>query len=357
MIRIGIPTYMSREARQSAPPARERAGTSPDMDAKLEFLSAPESYPNRPDAVTVIETHFAWVFLAGPLAYKVKKAIRFNHNDLRGLATREAVCREEVKLNRRLAADTYLGVVPLTWDGGRLALGGDGRRVEWLVKMRRLDRSRMLDRVAARRRVSDEELAAVMNKLAAFYRRTARAPWSGEQYLAHLAADLDRTAAWLADPLLRLKAPRVERIISGLRAVLSHQPELFSARAEAGRVLDAHGDLKPEHVCLGSDPQIIDCLEFDPGLRLLDSAEEMEFLALECRRLGYPELATRLVGQYEQCCADRPPATVRGFYRGCRALVRARLSAWHLVDGAEADAGRWLRRADWYLSAAESALH
>jgi aminoglycoside phosphotransferase family enzyme len=72
-------------------------------------LSRPESYPHRPAIVEVRETHISWVFLAGELAYKLKKPLALDFLDYGTPARRRAMCEEEVRLNRRLAPDIYLG--------------------------------------------------------------------------------------------------------------------------------------------------------------------------------------------------------------------------------------------------------
>jgi aminoglycoside phosphotransferase family enzyme len=115
------------------------------------------------------------------------------------------------------------------------------------------------------------------------------------------------------------------------------------------RVAEVHGDLRPEHVCLGPPVCVIDCLEFDRNLRTLDPLEEIAFLALECRQLGAPRLAARLVVAYRQASGDPAPEALLLFYMGCRAITRAKLAAWHLRDRVGVDADRWRDRAQRYL--------
>jgi aminoglycoside phosphotransferase family enzyme len=133
--------------------------------------------------------------------------------------------------------------------------------------------------------------------------------------------------------------------------------EAFHARVAAERVVDAHGDLRPEHVFLTPEPQIIDCLEFSAELRLLDSAAETAFLALECERLGHAALAARLIELYRQYGRDDVDADLLGFYRSSQAFVRAKLAAWHLHDELPpATADHWRERTRWYLGVAASRL-
>ena len=97
----------------------------------IEALSDPSAYPEAVEAVEVHQTHISAVFLAGPLAYKIKKPVDLGFVDYSTLERRRHFCEEEVRLNRRLAPDVYLGVVPVTREGGDDPHGGHrrGRRV------------------------------------------------------------------------------------------------------------------------------------------------------------------------------------------------------------------------------------
>jgi aminoglycoside phosphotransferase family enzyme len=324
-----------------------------DLRAKIECLSRPETFPDRPLAVEIVETHFAWVFLAGRFAYKLKKPLRFHDFDFTALATRRANCELEVALNRRLAAGVYIGTVPLTADGMRLSLGGPGAAAEWLVKMHRLPPDRALDRLAAAGRLEDEHLHALMHKLAHFYAGATRAPWDGRAYRRALAAEIDRTAKELLALPLAQPGVEIAAIAASLRQCLDERAELLHGRIANGRVVDAHGDLRPEHVFLTAEPQIIDCLEFSTELRLLDSASEIAFFTLECERLGHEQLAERLGTLYRRYCEDHVDSGLMQLYRRVHAFVRAKLAAWHLHEElAAAAAAHWRQRARWYLDIA-----
>ena len=91
-------------------------------------LRDPAVYPHPVDRVELVETHISWVFLAGERVYKVKKPVDLGFLDFRTLRRRRHFCREEVRLNRRLAPDTYLGVVELKGSRPRVRIGGGSIR-------------------------------------------------------------------------------------------------------------------------------------------------------------------------------------------------------------------------------------
>jgi aminoglycoside phosphotransferase family enzyme len=331
-----------------------------DLAAKVSFLSQPGSFPDCPPAVEAIETHFAWVFLAGPYAYKLKKPMRFHDFDFTSLATRRANCELEVTLNRRLAPAVYIATVPLCTDGNRLALGEPGTPIEWLVKMHRLPQRRALDQLAASGQVQDEQLALLMRTLSEFYAAAPRAPWDGLGYRRALIAEIEGTAAELAAETRGLDAEFVYRIAAGLEDRVALARGALHDRVDTGRVVDAHGDLRPEHVFLTEQPQVIDSLELSAELRKLDSAAEIAFLALECERLGHTALAARIVELYRQYARDDIGEELLGFYRALRAFVRAKVAAWHLDEEITPTAAAyWRARTQWYLDVAarEAATH
>ena len=132
---------------------------------------------------------------------------------------------------------------------------------------------------------------------------------------------------------------------------LRARPEMLIERHREGRIVEGHGDLRPEHVCLEREPKIIDCLEFSRRLRLVDPADELAFLALECAMLDQPGAGERLQRSYETIAGDRPPAPLIAWYTGCRALLRARLSALHSREPGARPPEAWLAQAKRYLDA------
>jgi aminoglycoside phosphotransferase family enzyme len=330
-------------------PARRRASTL------VSFLRQPQVYPDAPRAVSVIETHMSWVFLTDTHVYKLKKAIRHDEIDFSTPERRRHNCEEEVRLNTRLAPGVYLGVVPLTRGiDERLAVGGPGEPVDWLVHMRRLPDGRNLEAVIASGRVHADEarIRTAARALARFFAAAAPEPMTGATYRARLEAGTRADQGHLSEARYGLSRARVDALVHAQLEVLNRCSHVFDRRAAEGRVIEGHGDLRPEHIWLDPGPAVIDCVEFDRDLRLMDPADELAFLALECERLGAPEIGAWFVDGYTETTGDAPPAMLLEFYRTYRSLRRATIAARHLDDPTVPDPDRFLDRARQYLDRA-----
>ncbi|MGZ8289083.1 MAG: hypothetical protein ACXW2U_06190 [Telluria sp.] len=324
------------------------------VEAKVAFLRQPSSYPEAPYRVEALETHMAWVFLTERHAYKLKKPVCYDASDFRTLAARRHYCLEEVRLNRRLAADVYLGVVPLALDqSGHLQLGGEGDPVDWLVRMRRLPARFMLDYILRHGQGSTRDMLCVARRLVAFFESLAPVDIDGPAYRDRYARQLAVCAHELLQPAHRLPAAHVRLVCQRQLAALDRMAARIDARVADGKVIEGHGDLRPEHICLYPTPCVIDCLEFSRTLRTIDRADELAFLALETERLGSSELATALVQQYRTLSHDHPAPALLHFYQGYRAIVRASLAIAHLKEERYRYSRKWAASAMNYLQLAE----
>ncbi len=325
--------------------------------SSADFYGDAERWTNDRRGVTCIETHMSWVFLTRQYAYKLKKPVCLSYLDFSTLDARLHYCREELRLNRRLAPSVYLDVVPLRSNAGRLQLGGrsesDGEIVDYLIKMVRLPSEKMLDRAIAAQTLHRSDLRAVAQVLAAFYRQTAAMAMTPAHYRARFSAAIDANRRQLSAAHYGLPHARIAQIAAAQLDYVATADELA---ARAAHVVDAHGDLRPEHIYLGMPPQIIDCLEFQDELRQLDPFDELSFLALECARLGAPRAGNALLRMYRILSKDDASPRLIAFYQSHRAMVRAVLAIWHVDDPSVRDRERWCQRARAYIDIAGRAL-
>jgi uncharacterized protein len=326
----------------------------PSLADKVAFLKQPGHYPEPTRRVEAVETHMSWVFLSDAFAYKLKKPVRYDYLDFSTLEARRLDCEAELQLNRRLAVEVYQAVVPLLLAAdGSLSLNGEGQPTDWLVKMRRLPAERMLDTLIRQRSVTVDSIRGLARKLTSFYAVSVPEPISAEAYRKRLAEKIAEIQRELSQPEFSLPTDRLAHIAQAQSAFLQQHAAYFDERVAQGRIVEGHGDLRPEHVCLLPEPVVIDCLEFKRDFRILDPLDELGYLALECERLGMAEIGQWLLAGYEEASGDRWPAPLLHFYQSYRASLRAELAIWHLRDDGRHPPQKWIRTAHEYLDLAE----
>ncbi|SCZ49090.1 hypothetical protein [Thiohalomonas denitrificans] len=325
-----------------------------DLAHKVAFLRQPETYPATVERVEAIETHMSWVFIAGGDVYKLKKPVRYSYLDFRTLDARHQDCLEEVRLNRRLADGVYLGTLPVTArsDGG-VSIDGGGRIVDWVVHMRRLPRERMLDRRIQSGELDADELRPVAERLADFYRQLSPVEINPEEYRHRFADDIDENRRELMDPEFGLPAMQVKVLCDAHDQFRQQNASELDRRVADERIIEGHGDLRPQHVCLTEPPVVIDCLEFNRGFRILDAVDELAYLAVECERLGADWAGTQLLTTYSGITGDQPEPALVDFYASFRATLRAKIAIWHNRDDDVNNPDKWVQRARQYLALAE----
>jgi len=299
-----------------------------DSNTLLAQLGRADAYAERPREITLHETHISWVFVTENFAYKLKKPVRFDFLDYSTPAARERACQAELRLNRRLAPDVYLDVLPVTRDAdGRLRFAGDGETVDWAVRMRRLSDEDRLDHLFRTGHLADADIERVAERLARFYQQAAPLPIDQADYGAAIEAHVRANRRELGRAERRLPAALVQRVHAAQLRLLALAPELLTERVPQGRIIDGHGDLRPEHIYLLDPPVAIDCIEFNDEFRQIDAVDELSFLTMECDFLGAGHVGGRVLDVYCRATGDAPPAVLLAFFKSYRAAVRAKVYA------------------------------
>lgn len=307
-----------------------------------------------PGVVQVIETHMTYVFMSAEFAFKLKKPVRFGYFDHRSIGARAHACAEELRLNRALEGDVYLGTVPLVMTNSGLKIGGDGEIVDWLVQMRRLPAERMLDALISARKASPTraEVAALVLRLARFYRQQQTSPPPAGLYLAHLHREQVVNSGSLHQMARFMPGIPLASLTTDLERRIDEAGSEISAREAAGCVVEGHGDLRPEHVCLTDPPVIFDRVETALESRVIDVFDEIGYLAAECTLMGRADLGNGLVQGLTNESFAPPSVALQLTYAVFRLVTRARLALDHLRDPSPATPEKWPARARQYLTEA-----
>jgi len=336
-----------------------------DLAPLIDALSQPSAYPFPVADVRVIQTHISAVFLAGPFAYKIKNPVNPGFLDFTTLEKRHHFCEEEVRLNRRLAPDVYLGVVPVVRAGDCLRFEGPGEPVEWAVKMRRLPDEATLHERLQQDEVGPELVEALARKIADFHRRSP-APAA-----FRTASGFDGVAGNIRE-VFDTARPQVGATVSGVvfgrvrQLVEDHLARLrplIDERAGRGLTRDAHGDLHLDHVYFfperapPDDLVCVDCIEFNERFRFIDPVADVAFAVMDFAFHGRRDLGNTFAEAYFRAGGDDEGRALLPLFTAYRAAVRGAVEGMKFaeaeVSAAERAAARDSARGHWLLALAE----
>jgi aminoglycoside phosphotransferase family enzyme/predicted kinase len=336
-----------------------------ELPRLIEALSDPAAYPHPVGEVEIRQTHISAVFLAGPFAYKIKKPVDLGFLDFSTLEKRCRYCEEEVRLNRRLAPTVYLGVIPVTRDDDGVHMGGRGEVVDWAVQMTRLPESATVQARLLRGTVGAAFIESLARTVARFHRTgDANAHIASFGRFAAVAANARENFDQAVPQVgATVHAVVFERLKALTEAELERLRPLMEDRARRGVPRDTHGDLHLDHVYYfperepPDDVIVIDCIEFNERFRYADPVADMAFLGMDLTFHGRRDLALAFAAAYFREAGDEEGRDLLPFYTAYRAVVRAKVEGFELVeaeiDAAERDAALVRARAHWLLALGE----
>lgn len=326
------------------------------VDRLPELLKA-RAYPHPAPDVCLIETHISWVLLAGAYAYKLRKPVDYGFLDFTTPEKRRADCEAEVRLNRRLCPDLYLGTVDIVERDGQLCIGGPGQAIEPAVQMRRLPESGMLPALLDRGMADERLMDRLATRLAEFHDLAATGA-GVDEHASPAALRTNWTENFSQTDIFvgrTIHAALRNDIRAYVDDFLARHHELFERRVHEGHIRDGHGDLHAGSVCvMGRRLYLFDCIEFNALFRCADVAAEVAFLAMDLDHLARADLSHAFVDAYVRRTRDADVMTLLNFYKCYRAYVRGKVLSFRLDEPglAGADAEQVTREASAYFDLA-----
>jgi len=295
----------------------------------IKALSQSRAYEHEITAVSIIETHISWVLLTGQYAYKIKKPVNFGFLDFSTLEKRRLFCYEELRLNRRLAPDLYLDVVPITGNFDQPIMGGSGEPIEYAVKMIQFPAGCTLSERAECGQLASNEIDQITGIVANFHETVDKAgeasPYGTRECIKHWFVE---NFAHIRPLLVDDKQKQQLQVIQTWGNVeWNNKAGLMQLRRQQGHVRECHGDLHLSNMTLINDKvTLFDCIEFNPKLRWIDVISEVAFLVIDLLHFGYDSFAWRLLNHYLQRTGDYQGVALLRYYLVYRALVCAKVA-------------------------------
>jgi aminoglycoside phosphotransferase family enzyme len=327
-----------------------------DIPSLQKALLNPRIYPDHPKEVGFFETHISLLFFTGTYVYKVKKPVNFGFLDFTSLEKRKYFCEQEVKLNRRLSPEIYLGVVAITQDEDRVKWDGSGEVVEYAVQMKQIPEDLLMDRLLKNNKVTEDMIEAVSEKLSRFYINAETNDYISrfakpERFKQDTDENFEQTRKYIDVTIPQTIYSEVyERTDQFYRT----REDLFYQRIASHWIRDCHGDLRLEHIFWGEEIAIFDCIEFNERLRYTDVAADIGFLAMDLDYHGREDLSQHLIRTYIPKSGDYDLPKILDFYKCYRAYVRGKVESFQLDDPniPEGEKGKALNRAKEYFKLA-----
>ncbi len=276
-----------------------------------------------------IDTACAHVFLAGDVAWKLKRNVDLGYVDFSTREKRKWALDRELAFNKTAAPDIYRTVRTITREaGGGLAWDGAGKPLEYALEMRRFDDGAVL---SADPSVIDGEMAEALGRTIAGFH--AAAPLRPNGGLSALEWTINSNAGLLREHKGQLGEDRVETMIARTFEALERQRPLLAARTQAGFSRRCHGDLHLANILIENGrPVLFDCIEFNDLLSDLDIQYDLAFLLMDLDFRGRRDAGVRVLSAYMDEAARSFPAMLweglaaLPLMMAVRAAVRAHVS-------------------------------
>ena len=297
----------------------------------IESLQDKSLYDHPIDKFQVLETHISWVLLTGSYAYKLKKHVDLGFVNFSTLALREKYCHEELRLNRRLAPELYLDVLPITGSEAAPQLNGTGDIIDYAVQMVQFDQNHLLSHAIEQGTLIAAHIDVLAQEVAEFHALIAIADndseWgTPEKIMAPVQENVRHLRELLSSDALVLE--KVALIEAENERWWDEHQWLLVQRKSQGFIRECHGDMHLNNMILSEKGvTIFDCLEFNAALRWVDVMSEVAFVVMDLEDRGRVDYAMRFLNGYLELTGDYAGIPLLRFYLSYRAMVRAKVAA------------------------------
>jgi len=299
----------------------------------VEALMKPEAYDEEPGHIELAQTHISFVFLTSNFAYKVKKAVDLGFLNFTTLEKRRFFCEKELELNRRLCEDMYLEVVPIN-KSDVIKMKGEGKTVEYAVKMKRIPQEKMMSKLLEKSKVDDRLVDRIAKIIAEFHSKAEtnrRISEFGSLVVieTNWKENYDQTEEFIGKTI---SSEDFELIRNRINNFIKQNALVFENRLAEGRVRDCHGDIHSGNIFVTNGIYIFDAVEFNDRFRYSDAAADVAFLAMDLDFKGQTNLSNFFVKKYVEYSGDQELMKLLPFYKCYRAYVRGKVVSFKLKD-------------------------
>ncbi|MBT8171286.1 gluconokinase [Candidatus Bathyarchaeota archaeon] len=300
----------------------------------IEALRKPEAYIEKTENIEVEQTHISYIFFTKDFVYKVKKPVNFGFLDFTTLEKRKKFCEKELKLNRRLCGDMYIKVVPITKSAKQIKINGQGKIVEYAVKMKRIPQENMMSILLDEDKVDYKLIDKIAKIIVEFHLRVKT-----NKRIKNFGSLKTIEKNWVENFIQTkefvnktITPEEFSFINNKVNEFMKNNKSLFTKRVLENRIKDCHGDIHSGNIFISDKIYIFDAIEFNERFRYSDVASEVAFLAMDLDKKGKNGFSNFLVERYIKYSNDQELQELLAFYKCYRAYVRGKVIGFKLND-------------------------
>lgn len=331
----------------------------------IKFLKNPKSYSHPVKKVRHLETYISDVFLTGRFAYKIKKPVNYGYLNFTTLAKRKFFCFQELKLNRRLSPTMYLDVLPITTETcdlrsseknrdsekfqrfsdrevssehqclQGLKFGGQGKIVEYVLKMKEMPQPYLMYRQLRKGKVGKKIIDQIAKIIARFHQKaktSKKISFYGSLKIIkkNWQENFDQTKPFIGKTISKKDFYFLKKSVEEF---INKNKKLFQQRIKEKKIRDCHGDLHTGNIFITPNKiYIFDCIEFNERFRYQDVASEIAFLSMDLDSLDRQDLSDYFVKKYIKYSNDKNLKKLLLFYKCYRVYVKGKVCSFHFVN-------------------------
>mgnify|MGYP001772642408 CR=1 FL=1 len=298
-----------------------------------------------------IHTHISVVFIKGDLVYKIKKPVNFGFLDFSTLEKRKFYAEEEVRLNRRLSPDIYLGVEEIRDSNGNI--------IDYAVIMKRLPMENSLKNLILSGLVTEEHIEIAVRKIAEFHKNAETNEYIAEfgkmeNFRRNIDENFEQVERYVGVTIDKGDFDRIRELTEKAIRLLTDKVNI---RAQSGYVKSCHGDLHSEHIVFDRENcYIIDCIEFNERFRFIDILCDIAFLLMDLDYLGRRDLGKYALKRYIDILSQKDSTDLINLFKSYRAFVRGKVNSLMVEDPNIVNKVEVIERAKKYFDLAKSYL-
>jgi uncharacterized protein len=287
------------------------------------------------EPIQLIQTHISYVFLTGEYAYKVKKGVNFGFLDFSSLEQRKHFLNEEIRMNKAIAPDIYLEVVPITQTDEKFAIAGDGEIVEYALKMRQFPQENLLSSMFDRGELTEKHIEDLGKNVAQFHSQTVTNDYitsfgTTEKVRQSIDENYQQTNKYIG---LAQTQQQYEETKAFSDRTFAEREDLLKQRRDTQKIRECHGDLHLKNICLWNGKiQLFDRIEFNEPFRFVDVMYDAAFAVMDLDARGSKDFGNIFLNTYVEQTGDWEGLQVLPLYLSRQAYVRAKVSSFLLDD-------------------------